>query len=631
MIEQAMGGREGTMSGIHRGVVFEQIDRLYRAGTLAGHGDAELLERYLTHHDEAAFETLVNVHGPMVLGLCRRLLRDPKDIEDAFQATFLVLVRKAPAIQDRDLLANWLYGVAYRVASRARSDVLRRRGRESAVANLEAPVDVAAESMDIAEIAPVLDRELNRLPRKYRTALVACYLGGQTHEQTAKALGCPLGTVRSRVARGRDMLRKRLTRLGYAPSAILLGPAGGLPTKLLTESVPPALVSATVRAGLAVGSFKTIQAGAVGATALALTQGVLTTMKLTQLKWIGLALLATTCSAGGVIAVSYASAQVAKEQAGAAAGARPEREATSGDSGTVLTEAVIERKIEQLLGDIGYYGDSGYIGPDGEFHGNGQNRALALKILERKLGPLLRAPEGSAPGGGGVATVKSTTRSVNVTRSAPATAPVARGGEGVNSTVSSSGSGGATSPAAGYAHPVSLGAARQDAHVPDSGDVARRSIHEIDMDLKHAIRTFERVQALFQQNSVPKFVVEDAQGKVLHLIGVLEGLQDDLSDENEQLQLEEKKKQAELSQIAARRESASTRVKLNQEASQTGRASSLDVQNALADLKEADALVRVKEIEVELVQLRAAQLKRRLRQASEAVELARPFKNAGPR
>src|SRR6516165_6039924 len=121
----------------NRGILFQQIDRLYQEGTLAGLGDGQLLERYLTRRDEAAFETLVNVHGPMVLGLCRRMLRDPRDVEDAFQATFLVLVRKAPAIRDRGLLSSWLYGVAYRVASRARTQTLRRRGRETAVADLE--------------------------------------------------------------------------------------------------------------------------------------------------------------------------------------------------------------------------------------------------------------------------------------------------------------------------------------------------------------------------------------------------------------------------------------------------------------------------------------------------------------
>src|SRR5260370_28169222 len=127
------------MAFANRGVIFQQIDRLYQEGTLAGLGDGQLLERYLTRRDEAAFEALVNLHGPMVLGLCRRMLRDPRDIEDAFQATFLVLVRKAPAIRDRDLLSNWLYGVAYRVARRARTNTIRRRVPETAVPDLEGP------------------------------------------------------------------------------------------------------------------------------------------------------------------------------------------------------------------------------------------------------------------------------------------------------------------------------------------------------------------------------------------------------------------------------------------------------------------------------------------------------------
>ena len=121
------------MSCAGRGIVLRQIDRLFREGTLGGLGDGQLLERYLTRRDEDAFEALVDLHGPMVLGLCRRMLRDPRDIEDAFQATFLVLVRKAPAIRDRDLLSSWLYGVAYRVARRARTQTLRRRDRETTV------------------------------------------------------------------------------------------------------------------------------------------------------------------------------------------------------------------------------------------------------------------------------------------------------------------------------------------------------------------------------------------------------------------------------------------------------------------------------------------------------------------
>src|SRR5262245_16524035 len=125
------------MSGVDQGTVLRQIDRLFREGTLATLSDAQLLERYLSRRDEAAFEALVHLHGPMVLGLCRRFLRDPQAAEDAFQATFLVLVRKAPAIRDRGLLANWLYGVAYRVAVRARANAYRQNTTEVPTPHLE--------------------------------------------------------------------------------------------------------------------------------------------------------------------------------------------------------------------------------------------------------------------------------------------------------------------------------------------------------------------------------------------------------------------------------------------------------------------------------------------------------------
>jgi RNA polymerase sigma factor (sigma-70 family) len=609
------------MPGIRRGAVLEQIDRLYREGTLAGLGDAELLERYLTHRDEAAFETLVNVHGPMVLGLCRRMLREPKDVEDAFQATFLVLVRKAPAIRDRELLANWLYGVAYRIASRARSDVMRRRGREIAVANLEAPVD--AESTDIAEIAPVLDRELNRLPRNYRTALVSCYLGGQTHEQTAKALGCPVGTVRSRIARGRDLLRKRLTRLGYAPSGLFLGPAGGLPARLLTEAVPPALVSVTVNAGLAIGACKTIQAGAVGATVLALTQGALTTMKLTQLKWIGLAVLATTCSAGGVIAVSYASAQVGQGQTAVPA---------SGQDGSVLTEASIERRIDQLLGDIGYFSDNGSIGPDGSFHGTGASRALALKVLERKLGPLLASRRGSVERGGEIAQFKTAINSVGASTTAPGASPSGRD-EPAKSKAVGSGTDVTTGPTAGYAHPVSLGAAGQETAVSDPFEVAARSVRQVDIELKLAINNFERAQTLFKRAAISQAELDEQRSKVLRLIGILEGAQEDLADETDRLELERQKKQAELDQVIARRDAAATRVARNGRlnARKPGIVDTSEVESTEAVLREADALVQATSIGVKLAQLRSTQLKRRLILTTQALKLAGPYRAAASR
>jgi RNA polymerase sigma factor (sigma-70 family) len=349
------------MANAHNGIVLRQIDRLYREGTLAGLGDHQLLERYLTRRDEAAFEALVNLHGPMVLGLCRRMLRDPRDVEDAFQATFLILVRKASAIRDPSHLSNWLYGVASRVAVRARTNTLRRRGRETTIASLE--VATAPETMDLLEIGPVLDQELNRLPRKYRAVLVLCYLKARTHDQAAEELHCPVGTVRSRLARGRDLLKRRLTQRGHAPTSAILGTGTSLPAQFLTEAVPPSLVSATVQVALGFNSLKTIPAGAAAASALTLTQGVLTTMKLAQLKWIGLILCATSLSAGGVVAVSFAKAQISQGSTGSdlvavevdaspASGQEPEKKMPRLEPATGTTEdrlKALESKLDQLL------------------------------------------------------------------------------------------------------------------------------------------------------------------------------------------------------------------------------------------------------------------------------------------
>ncbi len=299
------------MTGTSRGPVLRELDRLFRHGTLSGLGDDELLERFVDRADESAFEALVVLHGPMVLGICRRMLRDPRDVEDAFQATFLVLVRKAITIKDRGLLSSWLYGVAYRVANRARTRAIQHQVREIGVERLEAYAHNGCISTDFADIGPVLDQELNRLPAKYREPIVLCYIEGQTHDQAAAHLRCPVGTVRSRMARGRDLLKRRLTRRGCAPLAGMLGGGMSLPSRLAIESLPPTLLAATVRSALAAAALRGAGAGTVAAPILTLTQGVLTTMKLSQLTWIALAILATSLSASGVIAVAFARAQTA--------------------------------------------------------------------------------------------------------------------------------------------------------------------------------------------------------------------------------------------------------------------------------------------------------------------------------
>lgn len=171
--------------------------------------DGELLRRFAQRHEEAAFSALLRRHGPMVLSVCRRVLRRTHDAEDAFQATFLVMVEKAQELRRPELLSNWLYGVAYRTALHARRRAARRseREREAAAMCSDAASDREIESR---ELRRVLDEELHRLPQKYRAPLVLCYLEGKTNEEAARLLGWPSGSMSYRLARGRELLRGRL-------------------------------------------------------------------------------------------------------------------------------------------------------------------------------------------------------------------------------------------------------------------------------------------------------------------------------------------------------------------------------------------------------------------------------------
>ena len=173
--------------------------------------DAELLDRFARARDQAAFAALVRRHGPMVFGVCRRVLHDPNDAEEAFQVTFLVLVRKAAGLRQPDRLANWLYGVANRVARKARVSAARRGRHEQAAAGPDGYVP--AEGTD-PDVRAVLDEEMVALPDKYRAPLVLCYLEGLTNEAAAERLGWPPGSMSYRLARGRELLRQRLVRRG---------------------------------------------------------------------------------------------------------------------------------------------------------------------------------------------------------------------------------------------------------------------------------------------------------------------------------------------------------------------------------------------------------------------------------
>lgn len=211
--------------------------------------DVQLLEDFVQENDQASFRALVVRHGPTVLRVCRRVLDDPHEVDDAFQATFLVLVRKAPTIERPEALGNWLYGVAYRVALRARRSVARRRKHEGKKAEMD-PVSCATDQ-PWDDLGRVVREELGRLPEPYRAPLELCYLQGHSHEEAASELGWPLGTLKVRLVRGRKQLRERLDRRGIALSLglllLLLRPrrAMALPDRLVDSTVQAMRLDAT--------------------------------------------------------------------------------------------------------------------------------------------------------------------------------------------------------------------------------------------------------------------------------------------------------------------------------------------------------------------------------------------------
>jgi RNA polymerase sigma factor (sigma-70 family) len=237
--------------------------------------DRELLEAFVEQSDEKAFAALVRRHGPMVLSVCRRVLRQAEDSEDAFQATFLVLARKAGRLRRPDLLANWLYGVAYRTAQHARDRIARRLQREREAASMPAPRSELLTSLN--ELGRLLDEELHRLPEKYRLPLVLCYLEGKTNKEAASLLGWPSGSMSHRLERGRNLLRDRLAaRLASSP--LVLTPLM-LAELLRSVEVPPVLLEATVHSGLALVGTKVIAAGLLSNSVRELMEATLRTMR----------------------------------------------------------------------------------------------------------------------------------------------------------------------------------------------------------------------------------------------------------------------------------------------------------------------------------------------------------------
>ena len=287
-----------------------RIEYLFDHGTITGLDEGQLLERYIAGRDESALEALIERHGPMVMGVCRRRLGDPHDADDAFQATFLILIRKARRLRDYQRLGPWLHGVAYRVAARSRADATRRRVLERSGARAES--DGTAQAPDRlasrTELCFVIDEEIARLPASHRAAIVACDLEGQSQSDAARSLGWTEGAVRGKLARARKKLRARLVRRGVAPTFVT--GAAPLIGREFAPSVPSALVHSTTRAATATllaGRALPLAGAAVSTSVSALVQGVLRAMTISQLGIVTCAaILASTAilSVGGLVSAA---------------------------------------------------------------------------------------------------------------------------------------------------------------------------------------------------------------------------------------------------------------------------------------------------------------------------------------
>ncbi len=284
----ASGTRGGLLDQLLRSLEHSPGDGL---GEL---GDVRLLELFLSNRNPSAFETLLRRHGPMVLGVCRRVLGDRHAAEDAFQATFLVLVSRGRNIRKPQALGSWLHSVAYRTALDARAGAARRRKHERQAGDMAR----RTETPDAAghDLRSILDAEIDGLPEKHRIPLVLCHLEGKSIEEVAQCLGWPRGTVAGRLARARDQLRARLIRRGLAPAAGAL--AWLLTPGAASAKVPAALAQATLKAATLSATGGLAAAGAISAPVAALAQGVLKTMLIAKLKTVTASLLALAILAG---------------------------------------------------------------------------------------------------------------------------------------------------------------------------------------------------------------------------------------------------------------------------------------------------------------------------------------------
>jgi RNA polymerase sigma factor (sigma-70 family) len=380
------------MAGVSSREVLRDLNTLFHCGAAGQRSDAELLESFVAGRDqaaEAAFAALVDRHGAMVLGVCRRVLGNQEAALDAFQATFLVLARKARAIARREQLASWLHGVARRAALDARARAARHRAREQRLG-----VKLYTEPTDhtmLNELRTILDDELARLPERHRAPVVLCELEGLSRRDAAARLKISEGTLSSRLARAKARLRERLTKRGFALSAVTL-------TSILTQDasaviIPPALADSTIRVATLVAAGSSLT-GVASTSVMTLTEGVLKAMLLAKLRYaiLGAAALALVSTSVGVLAQ------------------HPD------PNGPVSPDRlkVLEQKLDRLLEVLG--------GP----HARGLTTAPAADVTPRALAP------------GGIPNGASRASTISAAPATTAPAPAIARGFGSSSSSSSS-------------------------------------------------------------------------------------------------------------------------------------------------------------------------------------------------
>jgi RNA polymerase sigma factor (sigma-70 family) len=353
------------MPGGQLGALIHFVRRMGDPAGLRHLADQELLERFAERCDGAAFAAILRRHGPLVWGVCHSILHHSHDAEDVFQATFLVLVRKARSIRKRGSLGSWLHGTAYRIAVRAR--VAARRRQACSLQESVMPISGSCDEAD-QELGLVLHDELRRLPEKYRQPMLLCYLEGRTRSDAAECLGWTEGMVRGRLERARELLRRRLTRRGVALSSTAI--LSVLSANTGVAAVPAALANATVRIGMALAAGQAASARLISANVVALSKGALRTMFLSQLKTTAIAILALgTVGVGAAVLTGWtpaASRHEAKAQKSdepedsrrPPAVAKPEQ---ADDAGTVREGPLLlqsANKLKLLALAMHYYHDT---------------------------------------------------------------------------------------------------------------------------------------------------------------------------------------------------------------------------------------------------------------------------------